>query len=206
MKNQKNHTDQLIALAHTHPEAGCIDGLIHCCIKDLLKATQRYTGPVSERDIIDHVRTYHKVSAIEVMRVLTYMQTDEAMTTDAKWCDTVCSASHRPIHETSGPLIHACRLWLGVDGNAHREVSATTLYLELQELCATNNLKFSYRSAAAFGKSLTANFAALQILGLEKRRTNTGRSYTFNPTENELEKCIHLHRDNPPTTATEEAA
>jgi hypothetical protein len=116
-------------------------------------------------------------------------------------CWDAHNAQYREGATASNPLVHVCRLWVGKKGNVRREVSATTLYLELQELCATNNLNFSYRSAAAFGKNLATNFAALQIIGLDKRRTNTGRNYIFNPSPEEQSQCAQMYKDMAAVTA-----
>ena len=117
-------------------------------------------------------------------------------TTDT--CTAIWSAYKRQYEQAvteNNSLVYACRLWLGKDGNAGREVSATTLFSELTTLYQQCDLKLPYTAASGFGRHLNEQRSALGPLGFLIISSGNNNVYAFSPSPDEADRCRTLYRD-----------
>ena len=95
------------------------------------------------------------------------------------------------------PLVSAVRLWLGKGGNAGREVTATTLFAEIQTIFEHLQQPMTYKTVGSFSTRMGAHQEALKILGMESKRIpGTGaRVKVFNPSPEEMAECERRYND-----------
>jgi hypothetical protein len=102
---------------------------------------------------------------------------------------TACMVKYREAITSSNPMTFAVRLWLGLRGNAGREMSPTGLFAEMRNVHEEVGQKFLYTAPNAFGMALQKQASSLKILGYTSHRTATSRIYKFTPDPAELERC-----------------
>ncbi len=108
---------------------------------------------------------------------------------------------YRDAINEGNPLVYAIKAWLGEDkgyneANAGREVTATTLWSEINRLSQRLGLKETYRSVSSFGKHISKHVSSLKVLGFHDNGLTGGKKrFRFNPSTEQLEECRRIYSD-----------
>jgi hypothetical protein len=95
----------------------------------------------------------------------------------------------------SNPLVFGLRLWLGMKGNAGRQISPSALFSELQTVYKETDHQFPYRSPSQIGKRVGESLPSLRAIGFSTIPTRGSKDYIFNPSSEELAGCQKLYTD-----------
>ena len=78
-------------------------------------------------------------------------------------------------------MVFGLRLWLGIKGNAGRQISPSALFAELQTGYRETYQQFSYKSPSQIGTQVSKNLPSLRAIGFDTVPTRNNQDYIFRP-------------------------